>query len=378
MKIGLYVHIPFCHSKCYYCDFLSFPNKGQEEVYVDALVKEIENYGLAIRGLHTISSLFIGGGTPTVLPPFLLDRVCEAIRLNFDIEKDAEWTVESNPGTILEGHVESFKRNGVNRVSLGLQAVQDSKLKEIGRIHVFEDWKRSIHLLRSHGLTNINTDIMFALPAQTLEEWEETIETMIAYDLPHISAYSLIIEEGTVFGKRYDEGKLQVMDEEVDRQMYECVKRRFQEAGYKQYEISNWSKEGLECQHNILYWECGHYLGLGLGAHGYMGDSRYHNTASFEDYIQAAGDSSRLVVEKEEITPKIAMEEFMFLGLRMLKGISIQKFYEKFGVSIFEIYREPIEKWMKEGILIQNKDRLFLSSEGVDLSNQVFVSFLLD
>lgn len=378
MKIGLYVHIPFCHSKCYYCDFLSFPNKGQEEVYVEALVKEIEHYGLAIRGLHTISSLFIGGGTPTVLPPFLLDRVCEAIRLNFDIEENAEWTVESNPGTILEGHVESFKRHGVNRVSLGLQAVQDSKLKEIGRIHVFEDWKRSIHLLRSHGLTNINTDIMFALPTQTLEEWEETIETMIAYELPHISAYSLIIEDGTVFGKRYDEGRLQVIDEEVDRQMYERVKFRFQEAGYKQYEISNWSKEGLECKHNILYWECGHYLGLGLGAHGYMGAYRYHNTASFEQYIQAAGDANLLVVEKEEITPKIAMEEFMFLGLRMLKGVSIQKFYEQFGVSIFEIYREPIEKWMKEGILMQNKDRLFLSDEGIDLSNQVFVSFLLD
>lgn len=378
MKIGLYVHIPFCHSKCYYCDFLSFPNKGKEEIYVEALVKEIENYGKMIRGVHTISSLFIGGGTPTVLSPFLLDKVCKAIWLNFEIEEDAEWTIESNPGTILKEHVESFKRNGVNRVSLGLQAVQDEKLKQIGRIHVFEDWEKSIALLRAHGLTNINTDIMFALPGQTLEEWEETIETMIAFKLPHLSAYSLIIEEDTVFGKRYEEGRLQVIDEEVDRKMYERVKVLLKEAGYSQYEISNWSKEGFECRHNELYWECGYYLGIGLGAHGYIEEVRYHNTTFFEDYIQAEGNLSQLVVEREAITTKIAMEEFMFLGLRMLKGISIQRFHDKFGQSIFEIYEQPIEKWMKEGILVQNKDRLFLSDQGINLSNQVFVSFLLD
>lgn len=378
MKIGLYVHIPFCHSKCYYCDFLSFPNKGQEEIYVDALVKEIQHYGLKVRGLHTIGSLFIGGGTPTVLPPFLLDRVLEAIRLNFDIEEDAEWTVESNPGTILEEHVESFKKNGVNRVSLGLQAVQNYQLKQIGRIHIFEDWKRSIMLLRSHGMTNINTDIMFALPNQTMEEWQDTVETMIAYELPHISAYSLIIEEGTVFGKKYEEGTLKTIDEETDRQMYTFVKERLKEAGYTQYEISNWAKDGLNCRHNELYWECGFYLGLGLGAHGYMDGIRYHNTVAFNDYLTAKGQSDKLVVERETITSKIAMEEYMFLGLRMLKGISIGEFYKKFGGSIFEIYREPIEKWMKEGILIHNKDRLFLSEIGIDLSNQVFVSFLLD
>ena len=378
MKIGLYVHIPFCHSKCYYCDFLSFPNKGQEEIYVDALVKEIQHYGLKVRGLHTIGSLFIGGGTPTVLPPFLLDRVLEAIRLNFDIEEDAEWTVESNPGTILEEHVESFKKNGVNRVSLGLQAVQNHQLKQIGRIHIFEDWKRSIMLLRNHGMTNINTDIMFALPNQTMEEWQDTVETMIAYELPHISAYSLIIEEGTVFGKKYEEGTLKTIDEETDRQMYTFVKERLKEAGYTQYEISNWAKDGLNCRHNELYWKCGFYLGLGLGAHGYMDGIRYHNTVAFNDYLTAKGQSDKLVVERETITSKIAMEEYMFLGLRMLKGISIGEFYKKFGVSIFEIYREPIEKWMKEGILIHNKDRLFLSEIGIDLSNQVFVSFLLD
>lgn len=378
MKIGLYVHIPFCHSKCYYCDFLSFPNKGQEEIYVDALVKEIQHYGLKVRGLHTIGSLFIGGGTPTVLPPFLLDRVLEAIRLNFDIEEDAEWTVESNPGTILEEHVESFKKNGVNRVSLGLQAVQNHQLKQIGRIHIFEDWKRSIMLLRNHGMTNINTDIMFALPNQTMEEWQDTVETMIAYELPHISAYSLIIEEGTVFGKKYEEGTLKTIDEETDRQMYTFVKERLKEAGYTQYEISNWAKDGLNCRHNELYWECGFYLGLGLGAHGYMDEIRYHNTVVFNDYLTAKGQPDKLITERETITPQIAMEEYMFLGLRMLKGISIGEFYKKFGVSIFEIYREPIEKWMKEGTLIHNKDRLFLSEIGIDLSNQVFVSFLLD
>ena len=378
MKIGLYVHIPFCHSKCYYCDFLSFPNKGQEEVYVDALIKEIEHYGLKVRGQYTIGSLFIGGGTPTVLSPFLLDRVLEAIRLNFDLEEDAEWTVESNPGTILKEHVESFKKHGVNRVSLGLQAVQNHQLKQIGRIHVFEDWKRSINLLRSEGMTNINTDIMFALPHQTLEEWKETVETMIAYELPHLSAYSLIIEEGTVFGKRYEEGTLHVIDEETDRQMYDFVKRRLKEAGYTQYEISNWAKNGLNCKHNELYWECGFYLGLGLGAHGYMEGVRYHNTVVFNDYLQAQGDPRQLVTEREEISIKNAMEEYMFLGLRMMTGVGTQAFYEKFKVSIFEVYKEPIEKWIKEGILIHNNGRLFLSEKGIDLANQVFISFLLD
>ena len=378
MKIGLYVHIPFCHSKCYYCDFLSFPNKGEEEVYVKALIKEIESYGQRTRGVHTISSLFIGGGTPTVLSPFLLDEVCKAIRLNFDIEEDAEWTVEANPGTILKEHVEGFKRNGVNRVSLGLQAVQDQKLKAIGRIHVFEDWKRSINLLREQGITNINTDIMFALPGQTLEEWEETIQTMIEFDLPHISAYSLIIEEGTVFGNRYKAGTLKAMDEELDRQMYECVKERFKEAGYEQYEISNWCKEDLECKHNVLYWESGSYLGIGIGSHGYMDGKRYHNTTSFKEYIEVAGDTRKLVVESEEITEKNAMEEFMFLGLRMLRGISIEAFYKRFGKSVFDVYGETLEKWIKEEIIVHNKDRLFLSDKGIDLSNQVFISFLID
>lgn len=378
MKIGLYVHIPFCHSKCYYCDFLSFPNKGEEEVYVKALIKEIEHYGKRSRGVHTISSLFIGGGTPTVLSPFLLDEVCKAIRLNFDIEEDAEWTVEANPGTILKEHVESFKRNGINRVSLGLQAVQDEKLKAIGRIHVFEDWKRSINLLRDQDITNINTDIMFALPGQTLEEWEETIQTMIDFDLPHISAYSLIIEEGTVFGNRYKAGTLKSMDEELDRQMYECVKERLKVAGYEQYEISNWCKEGLECKHNVLYWESGSYLGIGIGSHGYMDGKRYHNTTSFKEYIEDAGDIEKLVVESEEITEKNAMEEFMFLGFRMLKGISIKAFYKRFGKSVFDVYGETLEKWMKDGIIVHNNDRLFLSDKGIDLSNQVFVSFLID
>lgn len=378
MKIGLYVHIPFCHSKCYYCDFLSFPNKGEEDTYVKALIKEIEHYGHKVRGVHTISSLFIGGGTPTVLSPFLLDEVCKAIRLNFDIEEDAEWTVEANPGTILKEHVESFKRNGVNRVSLGLQAVQDQKLKAIGRIHVFEDWKRSINLLRDQGITNINTDIMFALPGQTLEEWEETIQTMIDFDLPHISAYSLIIEEGTVFGNRYKAGILKSMDEELDRQMYECVKERFKQAGYEQYEISNWCKDGLECRHNVLYWESGSYLGIGIGSHGYMDGKRYHNTTSFKEYIEAAGDIEKLVTESEEITEKNAMEEFMFLGLRMLRGISIEAFYERFGKTIFQVYGETIEKWIKDEIIVQNKDRLYLSDKGIDLSNQVFISFLID
>nr|WP_307990172.1 radical SAM family heme chaperone HemW [uncultured Niameybacter sp.] len=377
MKIGLYVHIPFCHSKCYYCDFLSFPNKGKEEEYVEALIDEIKSYGKALKGVHTVKSLFIGGGTPTVLSPFLLDQLCEALRTHFQLEEDVEWTIEANPGTIQEEHALVFKKHGVNRVSLGLQAAQNGLLKSIGRIHTYEEWEESIRVLRKVGITNLNTDIMFSLPGQTLEDWKDTLARMKKLDLPHLSAYSLIIEEGTVFGDRYKEGLMKETEEELDRDFYEYVKTYLKEAGYHQYELSNWSKEGYECEHNKVYWNCEPYLGIGLGSHSYMNDIRFHNTTDFNTYLEAKGEIDKLVVEKEEITTKMAMEEFMFLGLRMCIGISINEFEKRFNTSIYEIYGKQIEEWINKEMMVHNNERLYLTEQGKDVSNQIFASFLL-
>ena len=374
MKIGLYVHIPFCHSKCHYCDFLSFTNEGLEESYTDALVKELEHYGEKLKNKHTIKSIFIGGGTPTVLPPFLLDRICSAITRCFRLEKDAEWTIEANPGTIKEAHVAVFKRYPVNRISLGLQASQEHLLKKIGRIHTFKQWEESIRLLKEGGIKNINTDLMFALPGQTLEDWKKTLEVVTMYDIQHISAYALIIEEGTRFGDLYEEGKLEEVDEDLDRNMYYYAKEFLKQRGYEHYELSNWSKPNLDCKHNVLYWRREPYIGVGLGSHSFFENTRFSNETNLRRYI--ATETSDIVVEREVLTKQIAMEEFMFLGLRMLEGVSYSEFENIFGKSLIDVYGCQIQEWIKQKALVQNKDRIYLTDYGLDIANQVFASFI--
>lgn len=376
MKIGLYVHIPFCKSKCYYCDFLSFSKDDKMAPYVDALVKELVSYGKQINGVHTISSIFIGGGTPTVLSPFLLQQVCETINQYFSLEEDLEWTIEANPGTVTDEHIEVFAKVGINRVSLGLQACQNTLLKAIGRIHLVEDWRSTIEKLQKANFTNLNTDIMFGLPGQTVEDFKETLSAVTEMGIPHISAYSLIIEEGTVFYKRYEKNQLQLPEEDAEREMYEVAKKYLQAKGYEQYEISNWAKGQAMCRHNVLYWEQGYYLGIGLGAHSYMDHVRYSNTTCMDTYIKANGEVSAIVEERETITEKMAMEEFMFLGLRMNKGVSLKTFEQRFHKSLFEIYGDVLDHWIKENILVHHKDSIYLSERGVEISNQVFTSFL--
>lgn len=378
MKIGLYVHIPFCKSKCYYCDFLSFPKLDLEEEYTEALTRELIGYANTIKGVHTISSIFIGGGTPTVLSPFLLGKICETIKKQFEIEKDAEWTIEANPGTISDDHIKMFVKQGVNRVSLGLQACQSHLLKKIGRIHTLQEWEETVKALKQAGIENINTDVMFGLPEQSVEEWKETLAYVMEQNPTHISAYSLIVEEGTVFYKLMEQGKLNLPCEEDEREMYELTKSMMKEKGYEHYEISNWSKPNQECKHNILYWQQGSYIGAGLGAHGFIDDYRYHNTCDLDVYIKANGNCADSIEEKEFINEKMAIEEFMFLGLRLTKGISSEAFEMKFNQSLEQVYGKTIDKWIKEKALVQDKERLYLSELGRDISNQVFTSFLLD
>ena len=376
MQIGLYFHIPFCASKCYYCDFLSFPKQKEQERYIEALLQEIEKTGESLPSETSVKSIFIGGGTPTVLPPFLLDRLMKAIVTHFKLEASCEWTIEANPGTIELEKIQVLKQYPITRISLGLQSTHNHLLKSIGRLHRFEDWEESIRLIRTHTSWQINTDLMFALPGQSFEAFKQTLDTIIAYDLEHLSIYALIIEEGTTFGDLYDQGKIQEVPEELDRQMYHYAQSYLQKQGYKQYEISNWAKPGYACKHNMVYWQCEPYIGLGLGAHSMYDQKRFYNEEDLQKYVLAQGDLEKLRHDEECLTRKMMMEEYMFLGLRLLEGISETAFEKKFNVSVWDVYSSQLNKWIKQGALVYDKKRIYLSHYGLDVCNEIFSSFL--
>lgn len=376
MQIGLYFHIPFCASKCYYCDFLSFPRQQEQERYIEALICEIEKTSESLPQETSIKTIFIGGGTPTVLPPFLLERLMKAITANFKLEPYCEWTIEANPGTLEEEKIKVLKKYPITRISLGLQTTHNRLLKAIGRIHQFEDWIESIELIRKHTHWHINTDLMFALPGQSLEDFKETLQTVAAYNLEHLSVYALIIEEGTKFGTLFEQGDLKEVPEELDRKMYHEAQAYLAKQGYEQYEISNWAKPGHQCQHNLVYWHCEPYLGLGLGAHSFFDGKRFYNEEKLEAYVEAAGDLNKLRYEEEIVTPKAAREEYIFLGLRLIKGIDTKDFKKRFGDSIWAFYPEQLKKWTTQGLLIQDGDRLYLNDYGLDVCNEIFASFI--
>ncbi|MDF2877136.1 MAG: oxygen-independent coproporphyrinogen oxidase, partial [Clostridia bacterium] len=328
MKIGLYIHIPFCFSKCHYCDFLSFPKPALHTAYTEALILEIKNYAKVLSPFYTVKSIFMGGGTPTMLPPLLLDRICKTVVDSFQLEHEAEWTIEANPGTISRDIVKVIKAYPINRISLGLQSTHNRLLEAIGRRHTFEDWEKSIEILRQETSCAINTDLMFAIPSQTTLEFEQTLQQVGKYQLDHLSVYGLILEEGTRFWELYEQGRLEVVDELTDREMYHYAKGYLKTIGYKQYELSNWAREGKVCKHNILYWQSEAYIGVGLGAHSFLNHTRYHNEIDIHHYVKMNGALNLLKQEQEHITQKMAMEEFMFLGLRMTQGISLKRFKE--------------------------------------------------
>ncbi|WP_054742360.1 radical SAM family heme chaperone HemW [Cellulosilyticum ruminicola] len=377
MEIGLYIHIPFCISKCFYCDFLSFPKEDMQEAYINALVKEIENYGKMLDSTVVIKSIFIGGGTPTVLSPFLLDKLAAAIVANFNLSPNLEWTIEANPGTITKEKVEVIAKYPINRVSMGLQTTHDYLLKKIGRRHMFKDWEESLKLIKTYTNCAVNADLMFALPGQTMEEFKSTLETVTQYDLEHISVYALIIEEGTCFGKLYEEGKMEEFSDELDREMYHFAQSYLKEKGYHQYEISNWAKPNKECQHNLIYWHRVSYIGVGLGARSLFEETRYANEENLKTYIEAAGDITKIRHEEDRLTKTMCMEEYMFLGLRLLEGISESDFEKQFGQSVWDVYKTQLDKWIKYNILVKEDDHIKLTAYGLDVCNEVFSSFLM-
>lgn len=376
-NIGLYIHIPFCRQKCLYCDFPSFAGKeGMMQAYVDALTAEIKSRRKEYPKKKVVS-VFFGGGTPTALEIPMLEQLMQAVWENWDIAEDAEITTEANPGTLDRKMVNALKKMGFNRLSMGVQAWQNRLLKELGRIHTIEGFLENYQAVREAGFENVNVDLMFALPHQTMADWQETVKNITALQPEHISAYSLIIEEGTPFFDRYEKGLLEPASEELDREMYHWAVDYLAEMGYEQYEISNFAKKGRQSRHNRIYWQAEEYLGMGLGSHSYMEGTRFHNRYDLQGYIAAKGDVSLLKEEVEVIMETDALAEFMFLGLRLTEGVSFDRFRTRFGRELYEIYGTQVRELIDVGLLAEDATGIRLTRRGIDVSNVVFEKFLL-
>jgi len=377
-ELMLYIHIPFCEKKCDYCDFLSAPASGEvKERYAAKLVQEIKSH-INMKDLYIISSIFIGWGTPSSLPVKLIRRIMEAVTETFDTSNNAndiEITIEVNPGTASSEKLLEYKESGINRLSFGLQSTDNKELKELGRIHTYETFLENYSLARKIGFHNINIDLMSGLPGQTIDGWLTTLERIIALKPEHISAYSLIIEEGTPFYSRYG---LDYNNEETDRIIYTKTKELLQKNGYNRYEISNYAKDNYECRHNTGYWRRKEYLGLGLGASSLLNEVRMKNEEEINKYLALDSNLNGLITESSPLSKKEEMEEFMFLGLRLTKGISKTNFLKEFGQSIEEVYNKELLKSEQENLLYIGKENIYLTEKGIDLSNIVMSRFLLD
>lgn len=370
----IYLHIPFCVKKCDYCDFLSFAGceDGRQQAYLQALYREMTSAASSDRE-EAVTSVFIGGGTPSSLREGRIEELMAQLRRCFSLTEDCEITIEANPGTLTEGKLAEYRQAGINRLSLGLQSADNRELKLLGRIHSFEEFLSQYELARRMGFVNINIDLISAIPEQTIKNWKNNLDIVTGLEPEHISAYSLIIEEGTPFASR----NLSLPSEEEERAMYELTGEVLQSRGYGQYEISNYAKEGYACRHNIGYWRRTDYLGFGLGAASLRNHVRYSNTSDMETYLKLSHDLAAIRCEREELTMQEEQEEFVFLGLRMREGISKAAFARCFGQQIDAVYGKGIEKMKALGFLEEEKGWLRLTREGISLSNQVFVEILM-
>ena len=427
---SLYLHIPFCVKKCRYCDFLSGPQDEEtRERYTRALINEIKMQTICPAG-SPVDTVFFGGGTPSVLSGSQIDRIMEALHSFFSIQKDAEISMETNPGTADDEKLRVLKTAGINRLSLGVQSMHDRELALLGRIHTAAQARQTFENARKAGFDNINIDLMSALPGQSLESWADTLEQAVRWAPEHISAYSLIIEEGTPFAAMYENGSLPALpDEDTDRKMYHYTGAFLSEHGYQRYEISNYALPGRECRHNSGYWTGHPYLGLGIGAASYVNGTRFSNCTDLREYLEVLGSQKDRVdateqtdkpeqadkakqaekngqadkakqaekngqtdkakqVEKTGITALIRtdlhslsaeeqMEEFMFLGLRMTKGVRNAVFTERFGKSIEQVYGRILERHISQGVLEKTPGGYRLTDRGVDVSNYVLADYLL-
>lgn len=389
--LSIYIHIPFCVQKCAYCDFLSAPATLEvQEQYLHRLIQEIQEKAAMYAEQYIIKTVFIGGGTPTVVPVDLLCRVLHVLREQFFVLPDAEISMECNPGTTDAAGLTQYRQAGINRLSIGLQSTEDELLRKLGRIHNYEQFLQTFQNARAAGFDNINIDLMSGLPGQSLNDYRQTLKQVLALNPEHISAYSLIVEEGTPFY----EMELDLPDEDTERAMYEWTERMLLEKGYHRYEISNYAKAGYESRHNCVYWERGEYLGLGLGASSllrkispdikipaglterekipYMQEIRSKNISDLSRYLKGDfGTEEEIILTKRE-----AMEEFFFLGLRQMKGVSLIEFAEWFGEDTIDCFTDAMTQSIRDGLLFEEGARLKLTPKGIDVSNLVFERFL--
>lgn len=373
-ELSLYIHIPFCVRKCNYCDFLSAPaTKTVQEQYLHALLREIKERSVAFSD-RIVSTVFIGGGTPSIIPAEQIESIINVVKSSFNIAAEVEISIEINPGTVKsKGDFDIYKSAGINRISIGLQSANDEELRTLGRIHTYSDFLQTWEWARAAGFDNINIDVMAALPDQTIESYEETLHKVCSLGPEHISAYSLIIEEGTPFFEQYANLLENEEYEEKDRAMYALTEKILAGYGYKRYEISNYARENKACRHNLVYWKRLDYLGLGIGAASLINNVRYKNTDEIEEYISEGGAPDYYEVQKLSVREQ--MEEFMILGLRLTEGILKDEFYGLFNCRIESVYGDVLVKNGQDGLLNIDDKSVRLTSKGLDLSNYVFVQF---
>ncbi|MBC2372031.1 oxygen-independent coproporphyrinogen III oxidase [Listeria booriae] len=373
---AVYIHIPFCEHICYYCDFNKVFLEGQPvDEYVDLLIKEME----MVTKQHTMSpveTVFVGGGTPTTLTEAQLAKLCSAISRLFPMTENAEFSFEANPGDLSISKLQVMKDHGVNRLSMGVQSFNNELLKKIGRIHTVDDVYQSVNNAKQVGFENVSIDLIFSLPGQTEADFEDTLTKALDLDLPHYSAYSLIIEPKTIFYNLMQKGKLILPGEDAEANMYEKLMSTMEKHGRKQYEISNFAKPGYESRHNIVYWSNEHYFGFGAGAHGYIGETRYANYGPLKKYMQPLQNGDLPTFQQKELSLKEKMEEEMFLGLRKVAGVDKAHFQAKFGQSLYATFANAIDKTIEKGWLESTPESVRLTRRGRFLGNNVFQEFL--
>ncbi len=379
-ELGIYIHIPFCKQKCYYCDFISYANKGEKvKEYIECLQKEIEIESNGYKNEeYKITTIYIGGGTPSFIDALYIERIINTIKQNYKLYEKLEITIEVNPGTINEEKIEKYKEIGINRISIGLQTTNDKLLKQIGRIHTYEEFLNCYKLVSKFKINNVNVDLMLALPNQTIEDLEESLQKVINLKPNHISLYSLILEEDTKLEEMVNKNEVKLPSEDIERRMYWNAKKILEENEYIHYEISNFAKKGFESKHNMNCWNQKEYLGFGIAAHSYIKNKRYCNTNNIEEYIKNV-KSNNLINNRTicEVQNKIEeQKEYMLLGLRKAQGIDIQEFKNKFIDNPIYIFHKELEKLVKEELIEIDLNQIRLTSKGLDFANLVWEEFV--
>ncbi|MCQ2400623.1 MAG: radical SAM family heme chaperone HemW [Lachnospiraceae bacterium] len=380
-KLEIYVHIPFCAKKCNYCDFLSacFPYEDQEN-YIKKIIEELIDTSAFARG-YTVSSLFIGGGTPSLIDPDGIKAIIDTIRKFYSVSEDAEITIECNPGSTLRHKFVKYREAGINRLSIGLQSADNEELKTLGRIHTFEEFLKCFQVARMEGFDNINVDLINCFPTQTAQTWKKTLKYVLMLRPEHVSVYNLIVEDGTPFGEMQKEGLLELPSEEEMDEIDRITKEVLTQQRYQRYEVSNYAKDGHECRHNKGYWTGVPYLGFGTGAASYFEGIRYRNESDLYKYLESptmfAGLDDFLLSKKEteKLTKEEKMKEFMILGLRLTEGVSETDFYTRFGVQLDDIYGEILDKYIRMGLMKKDGYRVGFTDRGMDVSNIILAEF---